>query len=125
MTKIKLQFSLQNNTTQENYSYQGLGIIKNDTIIFQENDLKVTIFKEKNTVKMRRKHKEYEMLIPLEEKKQKDGYYHILGLTRLILQTQTTNLQIEENQIHSEYDVFLNQEHVGNFILDLNLEVIQ
>lgn len=125
MSKIKLQFSLKNNTTKEHYEHQGEGIKQDKKIIFKENEIMVTILEQNNTIEMKRNHKEYQIIICLEEKMKQEGFYKVHSLANFILQTDTKKLRITPTTISSNYDLYCNQEFIGNFELDVKYEVIK
>lgn len=125
MAKIKLQFTLKNNTEKEKHHCETTGILKENKILFQENDIMVTILIKENKVEMKRNHEEYSLYIPLQKGINEEGYYNVYKVSKMNIKTKTETLKITKNSIKSIYDLYINEQFIGNFKLDLTLEVIK
>lgn len=123
MAKIRISTvldSVQNGVT----SYNGSGILKNNEIVFYENDIRVVITIENDLLEVTRIHKEYTLLLSFKNSLTKEGTYDIKYDSIQIPVEVTTNvLGIKEGYIHVEYNLTLGGVDQGAFVYDIKYEV--
>lgn len=107
------------------YNQYPIKAIKNShKIIYQENNIHVTIFLYDNKIDMKRKHLEYTIEMSFEKDKICKGKYFIKELGRMLdLETKTLLLSFDDNKIELEYVLSMDNEMVGHFHFSLELEV--
>lgn len=124
MSKINISTilnSIENGIT----NYNGVGILKDNEIIFYENNIKVTIIINDNTVCLKRIHDDYIIELPFENSLTKNGIYDIKSDGMQIPIEVTTNvLNVKEGSIHIEYNLILGGVNQGSFVYDIKYEVI-
>lgn len=120
MSKIKINSSLINFDGKENYNYNNLGIIKNNKVIYIDNDINTSL--DLCNLILKRTSNEYEILLDFKNKK---GYYRVDNLNC------TFNLKIEIKKIIEkdkylciEYSLFIDNTHLGIYKYKFSYEVI-
>lgn len=120
MSKIKINSSLINIDGKENYNYNNLGIIKNNKVIYVDNDINMSL--DLYHLILKRTSNEYEILLDFKNNK---GYYKIDNLNC------TFNLKIEikkiiekDRYLYIEYGLFINNTHLGKYKYKFSYEVI-
>ena len=125
MVKIKLTTTLASEVNGIT-SFNGVGIIKNNEIVFYENSVKVVISIFNNSIKLKRITDDYTLLLEFDGSLTKEGIYDIKGGSiQIPVKTNTSVLKINDQNIHIEYEVELSGVNQGKFIYDVNYEVIK
>ena len=107
-------------------SYDGYGILKDDKIVFYEENIKVSIEYRDNTLNIERSSDEYRITLSFENSLTKDGMYDIKCDSMYIpISVMTNLLEVSDGNIHIEYSLELGGESQGNFVYDIEYEVIQ
>ncbi len=121
LSKIRVEGQLKHQ--DECFYFDGTGILLKDKIIYRENDMNVTLKKEKNIVKLTRKNEEYQMNMIFEKGKKSDVFYEILKESlKTYLQVETNVLEWENDRVKIEYVLFPTNE---SFSYQLKIEVIK
>ena len=124
MSKINISTilnSIENGITK----YNGVGMLKNNEIIFYENNIKVVVIINDDTVYLKRIHDDYIIELPFENSLTKSGIYDIKSDGMQIPIEVTTNvLNVEAGSIHIEYNLILGGVNQGSFVYDIKYEVI-
>lgn len=124
MSKINIS-TILNSIENGINNYNGVGILKDNEIIFYENNIKVVIIINDNTVCLKRIHDDYIIELPFENSLTKNGIYDIKSDGMQIPIEVTTNvLNVEEGSIHIEYKLILGGVNQGSFVYDIKYEVI-
>ena len=99
--------------------------IKNDNkFTYKENDITVTLFKEENTIKMKRVTPEYQIEFLFDNGKITTGNYYLSEYHKnLDLKVNTLKTVYHKNNLSIEYELFIEEEIVGHFTFSLELEV--
>lgn len=114
--------SVQNGVT----TYTGSGILKNNEIVFYENDVKVLILFFDNSLHLKRINENYTIELVFENSLTKDGIYDIkCDSMQIPVKTITKVLEITDGNIHIEYELELGGSNQGNFVYNVNYEVIR
>lgn len=125
MAKIRVSTildSVQNGITR----YSGSGILKNNEIVFYENDVKVIIIFFDNSLHLKRIHNNYTIELLFENSLTKDGIYDIkCDSMQIPVKTSTSVFDIKDGSMHIEYELELGGLNQGNFVYDVNYEVIK
>lgn len=125
MEKIKLTTVL-NSQNDGIFSFDGVGMLKNNELIFFENSIKVVISIIDNIIKIRRITDEYTLELQFDDSLTKEGIYDIKGGSiQIPVKTNTSVLKINDQNIHIEYELELSGVNQGKFIYDVNYEVIK
>ena len=125
MEKIKLTTVL-NSQNYGIFSFDGVGMLKNNELIFFENSIKVVISIIDNIIKIRRITDEYTLELQFTDSLTKEGIYDIKGGSiQIPVKTNTSSLKISNQNIHIEYELELSGVNQGKFIYDVNYEVIK
>ena len=107
-------------------SFEGVGMLKNNELIFFENSIKVVISIINNIIKIRRITDEYILELQFDDSLTKEGIYDIKGGSiQIPVKTNTSSLKISNQNIHIEYELELSGVNQGKFIYDVNYEVIK
>ena len=125
MEKIKLTTVLDSENDGIS-SFEGVGMLKNNELIFFENSIKVVISMIDNMIKIRRITDEYTLELQFTDSLTKEGIYDIKGGSiQIPVKTNTSSLKISDGNIHIEYVLELSGVNQGKFIYDVNYEVIK
>lgn len=125
MVKIKLTTTLDSEVDGIT-SFNGVGIIKNNEIVFYENSVKVVISIFNNSIKIKRVTDEYTLLLEFDDSLTKEGIYDIKGGSiQIPVKISTSFLGIMEGSLHIEYVLELGGSNQGKFVYDVNYEVIK
>ena len=123
MAKIHISTTLdsvQNGVT----SYDGYGILKNNEIVFYENDIRVVITILDKSLQLKRIHDQYVINLSFENTLTNEGIYDIKCDSIQIPVEVTTNvLDLKEGSIHIEYNLTLGGVDQGSFVYDIKYEV--
>lgn len=123
MAKIKISTvldSVQNGVT----SFTGFGLLKNNEIVFYENDIKVVITIFANSLQLKRIHEQYTIVLSFENTLTNEGIYDIkCDSMQIPVETTTNALDIKDGFIHIEYGLTLGGVDQGTFVYDVKYEV--
>lgn len=121
----KIQISTILNSKQNGVTfYNGLGILKDNEIVFYENDIKVVIMLSNHSLQLKRIHDEYTITLLFENSLTNMGTYDIKYDSMQIPVEVTTNvLDIKDGFIHIEYNLLLGGVDQGAFVYDIKYEV--
>lgn len=112
--------SVQNGVT----SYTGSGILKDNEIVFYENDIRVVITMANNSLQLKRIHDEYTIELSFENSLTKEGTYDIkYDSMQIPLEVTTNELDMKDGFIHIEYNLLLGDVDQGLFVYDIKYEV--
>lgn len=104
MSKISIKTSLKYQGEITNYDVNGIKNI--NKIMYQEDNYKVTIIINKDSIKLIRKNKEIMLEIEFINNKKVIGYYTLLdGNNKLELDIYTKKLIIQDTYIEIEYEL--------------------
>lgn len=104
MGKINLKATLISD--EENLNIETSGIKTNNKIIYKENDITVTILIFNNKIEMNRTCNEYRINLIFEKNKITTSKYNVFGMPKeFLLETKTTELLIENNEIKINYNL--------------------
>lgn len=124
MSKINIKYILENVTTKDIIKNERKGILKNNQIIFFDDNIKVTICLYSNKIKMTRQCDDYNLEMNFEKFLTINGFYDIKDIGVIDIKIKTLNLLIKNNQIFLEYKMYLDKEK-NLFKYDLEYEVIE
>ena len=124
MSKINIKYTLENITTKDIIKNKGKGILKNNQIIFFDNNIKVTICLYNNKIKMTRQCNDYNLEMNFEKFLTINSFYDIKDIGVIDIKIKTLNLLIKDNQIFLEYKMYLDKE-AKLFKYNLEYEVIE
>lgn len=117
MKKVKI-YSVLSNNDNETTTVEALADYdeKENVIKYQEEDLKVEIKISNDKVVMNRKNDEYNLslIFELNEKIKCKYLVNSIGLT-VDITAYTKKLEIEENRIYINYELFNDNKTIGNF----------
>ena len=120
MPKIIINSSIKSNTDEEVISNLK-AILKDKKITYKNRSINVSINMEKNKVILIRENDEMKITLEFDNKKKTKSFYDIktLGL-RMNVTVKTKKLEITNNSLHINYDLYINNEFSDNF--EYNLE---
>ena len=124
MSKISIKYTLENITTKDIIKNERKGILKNNQIIFFDNNIKVTICLYNNKIKMTRQCTDYNLEMNFEKFLTINSFYDIKDIGVIDIKIKTLNLLIKDNQIFLEYKMYLDKE-AKLFKYNLEYEVIE
>lgn len=108
MEKVKFTVHLKGN--EEDYHYQGKGILRDGLLHYFEDQVKVTI-STKEPIYLKREQEDYLLQLNFEEKKIKQGTYYLNQWKKSIpLSTKTKKIEKKMGRIEIIYDLILDQE---------------
>ena len=115
MSKIKIKWSINSVNSKSNKNYTN-GIINNNMITYKDNTCLVNLFIENNIVKLRRECDEFnqELIFELDNNHMSSYYIKDMNL-EVKLETLTNKLNIKDNKISIEYDLYMNDEFSDTF----------
>lgn len=117
MEKIKI-YSLLSNSDNENTTIEALADFdrEKNIIKYKEEDLKVTIQILDNKVLIERKNEEYDLNLVFSQNERVTCKYQVdfIGLN-LEIDVYTKILEIEENRIYINYELFNDNKSIGTF----------
>lgn len=117
MGKIKI-YSILSNSDNENTTIEALADFdkSKNVIKYSEEDLKVTIKILDNKILMERKNEEYDLNLEfsLNEKVRCKYQVNFIGLN-LEIDVYTKILEIEENRVYINYELFNDNKLIGTF----------
>ena len=116
MSKIKINATTKNK--EEKTSHEGLGIKKENEIIYYENKTKTKI-KIDNIIEIERK-EEYYIKIILEKGIKKEGKY-ITKYGNIKLETLLKEVKQNEKELEIIYDLYLDSEYVDTICYNLKI----
>lgn len=119
MSKISLHINLLNKEDKTNLKWEVLGIKRDNVILYNEDNIKVKIDIEKNT--LTRENEDY--LIEIDFKNNKAFYTLKKYLTRLDLELKTKQIEINNQRIKINY--IINMEKEIEYMYEINYEVIK
>ena len=122
MSKLNIKTKLK--TKENNLKYNLKGIKNNNKISFVENNIKVNMYIEKDSIKIIRKTEEYEMELCFKQSLTITGKYDIKNIGILEIKTDTKKLIIEEGKIYIEYILYVNKENLGLNTYEIEYEAI-
>lgn len=123
MPKISVSTVL-NSSSNGVTSYTGMGILKNNEIVFYENDIKVIVTLLEDALHLKRIHNEYTIFLSFKNTLTNEGIYDIKCDSMQIPVEVTTNvLDIKDGSIHVEYELLLGGVDQGTFVYDIKYEV--
>lgn len=112
--------SAQNGITK----YKGSGILKDNEIVFYENDVRVVITFQDNSLNLKRIHEQYTIDLSFENSLTNDGTYDIkYDSMQIPIKVITNSLDIKDGCIHIEYNLILGGDDQGEFVYDIKYEV--
>lgn len=124
MTKVKVS-AILNSINDGITKFDGIGILKDNELIFFENNVKVVITFDDRLLTLKRICDEYTILLQFENSLTKDGNYDIKSDSiQVPIKTCTSCLEIADKKIHIEYELMLGGIDQGKFIYDIDYEVI-
>lgn len=124
MVKIKINSSLK--TDEDNVLGEFLGTFDNNIIVYQENNINVTLLIKDNKIKMSRIADDYDIELDFALDQIAKGIYDIKKhKIKMDLEVKTNILEINNNKIFIEYELKLNDENMGIFSFEIKYEVIQ
>lgn len=117
MKQVKIH-TILSNSDNETTIRESLGTFDEENMIFnyQEEDLSVTLEVFDDKVIINRKNDDYDLTLELEKEKKVTSRYEVksIGLS-LDLEAYTKLLEISENIIYIEYELFNDNKSIGNF----------
>lgn len=125
MPKIKVFVRLENKETKTTLERMYHGILLDHKIIYYEDNRIVTIYLHSNTIKMIRKEKENSIFLTFHEGKKENCAYELKQVGKLEITTETSLLEVNDNNVHICYKTKWNDELMGNFDFQLHYEVIE
>ncbi len=120
MSKIKLKSCLI--SSEDEYIFEGYGILNSDKINFLENDVNVTIHIYENSFSIIRKTDEYELIIDLSPNKKSSYYIKKIGF--LNVEVDIIKMDIKKNRIYCEYRLNINNTNIDKFTYNLTYETL-
>lgn len=124
MAKIKINSSLK--TNEGTVLKELVGLFQDNKIVYQEDNIDVTILIGDNTIKMNRAAADYLIEINFASDQTTKGIYDIKShKINMDLEVKTNILKINSNTIFIEYELKLNNEDMGVFSFEIKYEVIQ
>ncbi len=116
MAKINLRTSLHNKTENKFFNNEVVAILdEKQTIKYLDNNVTVVIEKLDNSVTIIRRCDEYEVHLFLEKNKKTKGYYDVKSIGKLDMETYTTKLEINDNNIDIEYTMTIESQSKTDF----------
>lgn len=106
-------------------TYDGYGILNDGKIIFYEGNVKVSIEYKDNALNLERSSDQYRIILSFKNSLTNDGMYDIKCDSMYIpISVMTNSLEVSNGKIHVEYSLSLSGESQGDFIYDIEYEVI-
>ncbi len=125
MTKVKISTLLKTNTS-DSISYQGIGMLRNNQLLFYENDVRVTIEIQEGSIFMKRVHPDSVLSMCFTNSLTNEEIYDIkCDSIQMLVEVSTSVLEIKDGFIHIEYNLLLNGENQGMFMYDITYEVVE
>lgn len=119
MSKISLHINLLNKKENENLSFELLGILRDNIIVYNEDKIKVKLDLENYF--LTRENEEY--LIKLDFKNNKGIYYLKKYFKNFGLDLKTKKINVKENNIEINY--IINMDSENEYIYKIKYEVIK
>ena len=115
MSKIKIKWSINSVSSKSIKNYTN-GIINNNIITYKDNNCLVNLFVENNIVKLIRECDEFNQELIFELDTNHISSYYIKDMNLEVkLETLTNKLNIKDNKISIEYDLYMNDEFSDTF----------
>lgn len=108
----------------ENHHITGDGVLNNGIITYNEDLVHVSINLNDSDITLIRRHPEYEIKLRFSENEKRQGSYLLKEVNRqIIASTITKNIIKEDGKIEIVYDLFLDEQALGEYKYTLNYEV--
>lgn len=115
----EISFKAKINSIDEDSTIEGKGIYKDNRIIYQENNLSVTILIFDNKIEMTRSCNDYIINLIFENGITTKSTYQIFGgHKKFYLETRTEKLMISENRIEIDYIL---EDNKFSYVLEMEL----
>ncbi len=125
MSKILIHAILENQTENEQYKIETVGIKRENILQYQEQGIRIILTIEKEKIYMKRIQNESQLECTFDKTLTTEGIYDIKSVNMIFsIKVHTKKLQIQNNQIRIEYDLILENEPLKEFSYQLNYEVI-
>ena len=113
----KYKYRAKLDSIDDKIDANGICIYKDKKIIYQENNIKVTMKLFDNNIELSRVCNEYDILLILEKNKKTKSQYKIFGGSKIFeLETYTKELIINDKKIEIKYIL---EENEFSYILEL------
>lgn len=121
MEKVKFTVHLKGN--EEDYHYQGKGLLKNGILHYFEGPVKVSI-SMKEPIYLKREQEEYLLELYFSKGELKQGTYYLKQWKKNIpLETKTKNIDKGVGRMEIDYELLLDQEPVQyQFLLEYEVQ---
>lgn len=107
---------------EESMIFQGEVDLKKNILSYIDKDILVNIILG-DTIIMKRKHPDYELELVFEKEQKRSSKYEIFNpKMSLEVETETIELVNDNNKIHIKYGLRLNNEDMGIFSVDFEME---
>lgn len=115
MSKIKI-YSKISSKTNEDEIYDGIAIRKDNNIFYNKNKCNISVLIENKKVILKRENNEIKLNMTFELNKQGGGEYFLKEYSSyLTITTLTKKLEIKDNLLEIEYDLYIDNEFSDTF----------
>ena len=115
MSKIKI-YSKISSKTNEDEIYDGIAIRKDNNIFYNKNKCNISVLIEDKKVILKRENNEIKLNMTFELNKQGGGEYFLKEYSSyLTITTLTKKLEIKDNSLEIEYDLYIDNEFSDTF----------
>lgn len=122
MSKIKVKTHLHGPDT--NSVVESLGIVHDQKLFYQENDIKVIVTRQGGNVTLERIHQQYHLTLNFSDQQTTMGRYQLQHYAGEIpLYITTYRLQVSDQKLEIDYHLTIGEEDRGHFTFLLEYEV--
>lgn len=115
MSKIKI-YSKISSKTNEDEIYDGIAIRKDNNIFYNKNKCNISVLIEDKKVILKRENNEIKLNMTFELNKKVGGEYFLKEYSSsLVITTLTKKLEIKDNLLEIEYDLYIDNEFSDTF----------
>lgn len=115
MSKIKI-YSKISSKTNEDEIYDGIAIRKDNNIFYNKNKCNISVLIEDKKVILKRENNEIKLNMTFELNKKVGGEYFLKEYSSyLTITTLTKKLEIKDNSLEIEYDLYIDNEFSDTF----------
>lgn len=115
MSKIKI-YSKISSKTNEDEIYDGIAIRKDNNVLYNKNKCNISILIEDKKVILKRENNEIKLNMTFELNKKVGGEYFLKEYSSyLTITTLTKKLEIKDNSLEIEYDLYIDNEFSDTF----------
>lgn len=115
MSKIGVRTMLNNKTENKFYSCETNAIIDNNKIKYLDENVKVIIEINKDSIIINRKCDEYDVTLPLKKNMVTKGIYNLKQIGSLDLKVKTSKIEQKDNILKVEYIMIIDEESKSEF----------